>query len=609
MRAVNRVLLVLTLGLGGGVSAWAQEPPATPEGAGPAQEAELITLELRVVALTAGGGLMVDRGTRDGVAVGDGLWLAPQGAPPREGRVVAVFEREAEVELLGAGGVPTPGTKGLVWVRRVLEAAPEGTPESLEEPTEGEPDTQPGPEPATETGDPNRPRWARPDDGWDPSQPLLARVHAERPEDRPRVIGGRVYSALGGATTVDGERGHGYLRSGFDAFVENPFERGGRLVMDAELDLRTTFVPAADGQDDGHGRVRVDELSYAWGGTRFEAESHQAGRFLLRVTPELGRLDGYEWTRRLPGGNRFGASMGYLVEDDFDASTGHDLGFSGFYRWVVDERELVSMTGAVQKTFHNGARDRERLFLKADAAPDSGLGPWSLHSALWYDLYSSEDEFEDSAGELSRAWLQAWRGYDSSVRGRQDDVSVSYRHEGYAQTLGDELPPLYAAGLVAEKSDRLGVHGGFWTSTSERFFYAAGLWKDADESGGDLEAGLALEDLSDLGLLADDGHLDLRLFASAGRSSSTLGFGAAYGRAFERESTAPGSASWELSYEFLTHDRYGFTTAVDDSNQHRLRYLADLGRLGAWRLAGNADLVVGGDDLGVVTGFFLTRSF
>lgn len=554
-----------------------------------------VTLELRVISLTASGGLVVDRGERDGVAVGDGLWLGPKDAPPVEGRVVKVFEREAEVELMAAGSVPPPGTKGLVWVTPVVE---EPVPEVqvAEEPrgAEEEPDTGP-----------RAPRWARPDDGWDATEPLLARVRIEHPEERPRVIGGRVYAVGGGATTLDGERGHGYLRSGFDSFVLNPLGRGGELNLDAELDLRSSFVPQDDGQDDGHGRVRFDELSYRWGGTRFLSEGHQVGRFLLGTTPELGRLDGYEWTRRLPSGDRLGASAGYLVEDSFDAATGHELGFQGFYRWVPDQRERIGVTGAVQKTFRNGARDRERLLLKGDAAAYAGLGPWSLHGALIYDLHSTEDDLETGGGELSRAWLQGWRDWESSVPGERDGIRIHYRREGFVQALGSELPPLYAAGLVAERSDRVGASGDFWMAPGERFFYSGGLWKDSDEGGIDVEAGLGLDQLGErLGGMRG-GYGDLRLFASNGRSSSTFGFGASYGRRFEEDA----SMSWSLQYELLWNDRLGFSTEVDTSVQHRLRYLVDLGHFSMWRLAGNADLVLGGSNVGLVTGFLLTRSF
>jgi len=588
--------LALVLGLMPVAGARVQSAPEE------AQAAELVALELRVISLTASGGLVIDRGSRDGVAVGDGLWLGPKGGTPREGRVVKVFEREAEVELVGAGSVPSPGTKGLVWVAPVVaDVAGLGSEDQVETvEAEGT-----GESSETEDEGPERPRWARPDDGWDASQPLLARVRAEHPDERPRVIGGRVYAVGGGSTTLDGKRGNGYLRSGMDSFVLNPFGRGGQLDLDVDLDVRSTWVPADDGQDDGHGRLRFDELAYSWGGTRFEPESHQVGRFLLRTTPEFGRLDGYEWTRRLPTGDRFGASAGYLVEDGFDAATGHELGFQGFYRWVPDQRERIGVTGAVQKTFRNGARDRDRLLLKGDAGANSGLGPWALHGSIAYDLHSSEDNFETDDGEFSRAWLQAWRDFDSVVLGRRDDLAMSYRHEGYVQTLGSELPPLYAAGLVAERSDRVGVNGGFWMAPDQRLFYAGGLWKDSDEGGMDVEAGLGFEDLGKRLGLAKGGHGDLRLFASNGRSSSTVGFGASYGRAFEDEA----ARGWDLSYELLWNDRLGFTTAVDTSTQHRLRYLVDLGRFGAWRLAGNADMVIGGSDVGLSTGFFLTRSF
>ena len=561
---------------------------------------EVVWLDLRVVSVLPSGEVVVDRGARDGVALDAEVRLDPKGALPRDGHVIAVEERQAVVALDGAGAAVAVGSKG--QVRVVLAFEPSGEPSAAESPTSGG-----APETSSGTERP-RPRWERPDDGWTESDPLLARVHAERPEDRTRVIGGRIYGAAGGASTLDLERGFGYLRGGLDGSVTNPFGRGGRLDLDAELDMRSGFVPTDDGSDSGMTRARFDQLSYSWGLDRFSDEGYRLGRFLMGTTPELGRIDGIEWTRRLAGGDRVGANMGYLVENGFDGSTGHDFALHGFYQWVPDERELVSVTGAVEKTFYNGERDRDLLFLRATALPGGGLGPWRLHTALWYDVYDDDDALENGGAELSRSYIQAWRDWESSVRGERDSLGLSLIHEAFAETKAGELDPLFGAGLADERIDRFAVDGDVWTSADRRFFYTAGVWDDEDESGMDVETGVELVGGPFGSWLQRGSHFDVRSFASAGRSSTVLGVGAAYGQGF----AADADMGWELAYELLHEDRYGFVAGQDDSLQHRVRYTLNLGSLGAsgvWRLAGHAEAILQDADVGFATGVVITRHF
>lgn len=588
----------------GAAAEGAQETP------GPAVEPaveEAATLSLRVLAVLASGEVQIDRGARDGVEVGSAVRLLPKDGAPRHGVVTSVEERTAQVELDAGSTAVAPGVRGEVEVA-LPEAAPaEGaTADSAPEQTSD----GPGDQLAEEGAPPERPRpaWERTDDGWTASEPLLARVHAERPEERTRVIGGRLYFAGGFATTLDGERGHGASRGGFDALVTNPFGRGGQLDLDAEIDVRSDFVPADDGSDRGAARLRFDALSYSWGGDRYSPEGYTVGRFLMRTTPELGRVDGIEWTQRLDGGDRFGANAGYLVEDDFDASTGHDLGFTAFYRWVPDERELVAVTGAFEKTFHNGDRDRDLFFVRATALPGGGLGPWQLHAAVWYDLYDDSDTLEEGGAEISRSIVQAWHDWESAVRGRRDHIGLSLVHEGFAETKALELDPLFAAGLAAERVDRFAVDGDLWIDPERRLFYTAGLWDDADEAGFDVESGVALEGgrFGTRSSWLDAGeHFDVRSFASVGRTSTVLGAGCAFGKGFEQQD----ELGWEVAYEVLHEDFDGFEAGSDDAWQHRLRYTLDLAGLGNWRLAGHAEALLQGGDLGVASGFALTRHF
>lgn len=588
-----------------------------PKAAGAARD-EVVVLPLRVTRVLADGTVVVDRGTRDGVVPGAVVRLLPKGAPPLLGSAISVAARETVVELdpLGAGSAAV--VAGVAGELEVLPA--EGADENeggAGQPSEGgsgagSGDAGSGADgaggaQAGASGEPGaerpRPAWERPDDGWTSGEPLLARVRVERPDQRAPVIGGRTYLAAGGASNLAADRGHGFLRGGFDAYVTNPFRSGGRLDLDAELDLGAHFVPGIEGRDGGQGRLRVDALSYSWGGDRWDPEGYTVGRFLMGTTPELGRLDGVEWTRRFAGGDRIGASAGYLVEDGFDGSTGHELAFTGFYRWVPDERELVSVTGAFEKTFYNGDRDRDLVFVRATALPGGGLGPWSLHTALWYDLYDGEDAAAASGANLSRSRVQAWRDWDAAVAGRRDHFGVSLVHEEYVDTKADALDPLFGAGLADERTDRLALDGDVWVAPDRRLFYGAGVWDDVNEDGIDVETGVELVGDRFGDWLGSGERFDVRSFASVGRSSTVLGAGCAYGAGWDEE------VAWELAYELMHEDRQGFSAGRDDSLQHRVRYTLGYTGLGAWRLAGHAEVLLQAEDVGLATGFALTRHF
>src|SRR5690606_29464068 len=227
-------------------------------------------LPLRVVAHRAGR-VVVDRGERDALQPGDTVFLHPRDGDTLQGRVRAVAPRRAEVDLIGARALPPVGTAGVVLVPV----------ERLEKPARA-------PAPAL----PPRPPWENEDAEHTPDQPLLAGVDVLHPEQRPLRVGGRYYLYSEHTTYSDDDRSDRFTRAGFDVFWENPFGEGGLLEFDGELNARRAELPDLDDEDRGKGRL--DRLSYTWGGTRFEAQRHQVGRFLQRGLPEFGVLDGWE---------------------------------------------------------------------------------------------------------------------------------------------------------------------------------------------------------------------------------------------------------------------------------------------------------------------------
>src|SRR5262249_41669777 len=159
---------------------------------------------------------------------------------------------------------------------------------------------------------------------------------------------GQTYALFDHTEASEDDRHDTLARVGGGMVIENPFGRGDRIHADAEWNYRNVNVPDDDDAEDVH--LRVDRLSYAWGGTRFEPTSGELGRFLQQGMVEFGVLDGAEWIVRRREGDRYGASIGYLPEPNPEFQTGTDLAISGFYRWVADESEELSAALGYQKT-------------------------------------------------------------------------------------------------------------------------------------------------------------------------------------------------------------------------------------------------------------------
>jgi len=255
------------------------------------------SIEFRVLSARDGGLVVVDRGARDGVAVGDRARFRPRDGGEREGTVVEVDERSAVVEPAEKGFVPEPGTRGTVLVPRA-RLEPE------------EPEKGPGEEaaPPGEEAQPPRGRGTGPE--WTPDMPLLG-ARPLRPEQRAMRVSGRAY-VIGGFAGGPGDAADSLLRVGADVLVQNPFRRGDELRANVELDALTE-------QDETEAtEILVRRFAYTWGGTRFADTRWEVGRFLQRGMPEFGVLDGAEWGRRRENGHRFGVSLGYMPEPDED---------------------------------------------------------------------------------------------------------------------------------------------------------------------------------------------------------------------------------------------------------------------------------------------------
>jgi hypothetical protein len=433
---------------------------------------------------------------------------------------------------------------------------------------------------------PEHPDWKNRDEEWTSGLPLLARVKPVRPEDRARLYTGRVtLSADGTWTTEDGRSDTG-LRAGANLSVENPFGQGGQLQFDAELDNFVFDVPDDDGDDESV--LRLDRLSYSLGGTRFEPERFEGGRFLQHGMPEFGYVDGVEWTHRRDNGHTYGASLGYMPELDLDFGTGEDLQVSGFYQWTFDGSSDLALAAGGQKTWHDGSPDRDLVVARLDYLPADG---WDLRGTTWVDFYDEDDDGKGSA-EITQALVSTSRRFE------HDGFTLTYRHLAFPELLREEeFVESIFEDLSAAHYDRLSLSGYHETPGDTRMHGSVGLWNDEDESGGDCEIGA---DVPDVFLDAD--RAGLALFATGGAYSVDGGLRLNYGRGDDL-------GRWDVYYVYADRHQNDFSHASDDLWEHTLRgsrafYLQD-----GWHVSAEGETRYFDDELAFSLTLYLQKTF
>lgn len=550
------------------VLAWAVPAAAQEEGA-------FERVPLRVVSSGPdGGAVVVDRGQADGMQAGDLVLLQPRDGGDYWATVARTEERTAVIEMHNKNYFPAPGVRGVLLIPRTRLAG-------LEE------------EPATAAGsgaegaaEPHPP-WRNKDDVWSPGEPLLARVKPLRPEERSLMVTGRVYAGLDFDWAPDSGSGDSLSRTGADVTAENPFGLGGRLRFSGEFNYRTEDDP--DEGDDSDFDFRLNRLSYAFGGDRFSDMRWEIGRFLQNGVAEFGYLDGLEWGHRTRGGDRFGASVGFMPEPDADFETGDDFQVAVHYQWVSDEAERLALGAGFQKTFHDGAADRDLLVARLRYVPLDG---WDVFGTAWVDFYGSGDHAKDSAVELTQAILSATRTWDDG-----DQIDFTYRHIAFPDIEREEFTPVTEEELADNRLDRLAVGGRTWAARDRRLHGEAGVWNDEDGTGGDLEAGLEFRDV-----VLDYGRADVTAFGTRGDFEALVGARVSFGRA------AP-AGSWDVSYEITGRREDGFSNDRDDIVQHRVRLDVNLYDVYGCTLSFYGQMNLWDDETAVSSGFYLQRSF
>ncbi|KAA3612857.1 MAG: hypothetical protein DWQ01_03915 [Planctomycetota bacterium] len=491
-----------------------------------AQDGKIVRLPARVT-LTQAGSVSIDRGTDHGLSIGDPVWFYPRGQGTVEGRVERLEARTAWVRFSDPDMVVDIGVRGEVLLPRdrLQKEQPEGQV-------------------------PDHPPWPEPIQDWDPQDPLLKGRPGTHPEARPSQWGGRWTNSLNWSRSSEGgQRDFAFARSGLDLWFENPFSQGGQLWIDGELNYRSVTVP--DEPDFNDTEFRLDRLSYAWGGSRQQAERIQVGRFLQYEFPEFGVLDGAEFGYRLASGDRVGASFGFMPEPNSSHSTGKDLQTAVFFRHLPLEKDHFSIGSGFQKTWHEGNQDRDLWVTTLRYQPIYGF---HLYASSWVDFYGSQDKAKTSSMELTQ--FQATAGYRWQ---NGDGLNLSLRRIRFPETLRFQVSSLNRQALRDQENLSLDLSG--WHQLNDWISLSGSLhqWSDQDDSGGGGEMRVEFEDL-----IWSGSTFAATAFRQAGKFSDATG-----GRL--ELNYFRNSSVWRLYWESVLYQQAGFSGGQADLWQQSLR--------------------------------------
>lgn len=526
-------------------------------------------LELRVTGARPGV-VDVDRGSLDGLAVGDRVRFAPRDGAALEGLVESAEERTAVVTLDDARAVLAAGTRGEARIPASRAATPE-----------------PSPTPRKRKSTAQQKPWRNRDEEYQPNQPLLTRVRPLRPEERPSRITGRWYAIADHIQSSEDERADSFARAGLALDGENLLGHGERLRIDGEFNWRRTDVP--DDGDETLTRGRLDRMSYSIGGTRFDSTRLEFGRFLQSGMPEFGVLDGIEWSARADDGTRVGASLGFMPEPDPEQSTGDDFQAAAFYRWSSDPSERWTIATGYQKSLHELDADRDLFVLDVRGTNESS---WRISGTAWLDYYTASDRGKSEGLEPTQVLASAGRHWDGG-----SSLDLTYTHFAYPELERDEFGFWSSSALSDAHHDRIAlasryVLGRAWTLRSR-----LGGWVDQDQSGGDGELGLDARELFGLG-----STLRVAGFGTQGRFETEVG-----GR-LGLELADDGGA-WQVEYELSDHRIDGFTGDNNDLPTHRAAMWRDWHSTSGWSLSARLEAALWDDEHALTLGFYLQRSF
>lgn len=559
----------------------------------PLRAQELVPLEARITTI-AGGSVYLDLGREDHVEAGDRVLFHPPGASTVEGTIRSVAKKSSRAELAPASPALAIGVRAEIFVpKERLALPPPAAQAPLPVVSPPLPSAQTAPAapstitPAPVTA-PAHPPWTHPPESWSQDSPLLAPAFAMKPEEREKKLDGRVFLQANHTWDSQGE-GRRYLLAtmGLDVRLENPFGQGGSFDVRADVFQRDAVLP--DTSDDHDTQARLRRFTYWFGGTEDRPTRWQLGRFLQHEFPELGVLDGVEWTRRTESGDRFGVSAGAMPEPFARMRSFDDVQTAVYYRWVDGADERVALGGAFQNTWHRGDQDRSAFVTTLDYRSSEKL---SLRSSAWIDYYDSDDVVKSSGFELTEARVGA-----SYRLAPGTGLGLHASRVRFPELLRDEFTTVDEDLLRDGRVDRIGLSGWHELTERTRVSARADHWQDQDDSGQFGEAEIAWRDI-----LYPRGEVSLALSHTSGSYSSGPGLRIAANKSFD-------DAFATLAYTFADFEQKDFTGEQSSLAHHALYGSVDFTLSSKWDLSLFAEDRFGDEQDAYSVGFLLQTRF
>ena len=432
---------------------------------------------------------------------------------------------------------------------------------------------------------PEHPGWSAPPEEWDEALPLLAPV--QTPSKAEREVEVRGFAFLSLDQTFDEGADTSLARTGLDLEMENLFGYGGRLQLDVEAFSRIASLSGQSDEEDS--RARLDRFSYLVGGDREDPTSWEVGRFLQRMMPEFGVLDGTEWSWRTGSGDVIGASVGFLPEPTPEAASGDDLQLAASWRRYVGEEDDLVVGLGVQKTWHEGDDDRDLVVGTFDWRPDDEI---SVHGSAWVDFYDSSEVVKSSGAELTEAHLSATKRFSGT-----GGVSLFATHLRFPDLLRNEFPTVTAQELDRFENTRFGLSAWRRVAEDVRLSGRADTWSDDEDDGHSGELRLGVRDR-----ILKDGEVAAALFLADGKFTTVSGLRLTANRRV-------GRGYWTLGWESGLYEQDGFVGGQEELWQHVLRGTWDRPLGKDWDLSLWGDQRFGDEQEATTIGILLRRSF
>ncbi len=517
-----------------------------------------------VVTAVTGPMVFLGRGSEAGIEIGDEVELVnPERQRTIAGRVRAVTANTCRVQLETSTSGLSVGDRGDVLISDVRSL------------TEQE-----------AAGAREHPPWEHPPLELDPSVPLLAETQ-RFPGDSDVEVDGRVFTNyFYNEESQYGDRSYQSSTTGVDMRLVNPYRKGGTLDVRVDFASRRAGYATSEDVDDTY--LRVERLSYAWGGFRGQAVRGEVGRFLQHEFPEFGVLDGVELGHGLASGSRIGASVGHMPIHDDRLTNGEDIQAAVFYRYVSGDKEKLTLGTGYQKTWHAGKEDRDLIVSTAEYHPRPRI---FLYGGAWIDYYTSRDDAKSEGLELTRLQLNGSYRWDAG-----HGIGLLATHNRWPEMLRNEYAPITAIQTADMEVTRVGINGWYRPMQKMRIYGRVDRWEDSEDDGNNGELTVSLRDV-----LYQQGEISAGVYSTTGSYVDTTGFRVSANRRLGRGLL---DLRW-ISSDFEQHDSL---REWGDMNHQmvRLGYNTRIGE--AWDMSVYAEDRYGDQD-SLSVGFYLQRRF